>query len=130
MAETPLRQLSPRERQVMDALYRLGRGTVREIQDDLDDDEASYSAIRATLRILEEKGQVRHRADGPRYVYRPVIGQETARRRALSHLVKTFFDGSAEEAAVALLRMSEPEAGGDELSELAERIDAARKEGR
>lgn len=125
----PLRRLSPRERQVMDALYRLGHATVKEIVEAVDDG-ATYSAVRAALRVLQEKGQVRHAQDGPRYVYRPVVAPETARRRALSHLVETFFDGSAEEAAVALLKMSDETPTDDARARLVERIERARKEGR
>lgn len=125
----PLRELSPRERQVMDALYRLDEATVSEILDELED-PPSYSAVRAVLRVLEEKGHVRHRQDGPRYVYRPTIAAEKARRNALSHLVRTFFDGSAERAAVALLEMSDTELPDEVVERLAERVERAKKEER
>lgn len=124
-----LMELSPRERQVMDAIYRLGRGTVAEIIDQMED-PPSYSAVRAVLRVLEEKGQVRHHADGPRYVYRPAVEAERARRSALRHLVRTFFDGRAEEAALALLKMSDAEVSEGEIARLAERVEKARREGR
>lgn len=124
-----LRELSPRERQVMDALYRRDEATVSEILDELED-PPSYSAVRAVLRVLEEKGHVRHRQDGPRYVYRPTIAAEKARRNALSHLVRTFFDGSAERAAVALLEMSDTELPDEVVERLAERVERAKKEGR
>lgn len=125
----PLRELSPRERQVMDALYRRDEATVSDILDELED-PPSYSAVRAVLRVLEEKGHVRHRQDGPRYVYRPTIAAEKARRNALSHLVRTFFDGSAERAAVALLEMSDTELPDEVVERLAERVERAKKEGR
>lgn len=129
MPQKPLRELSPRERQVMDALYRLESATVNEILDAMED-PPSYSAVRAVLRVLEEKRQVRHSQDGPRYVYRPVVEPERARTRALSHVVKTFFDGRADEAALALLKMSDAEVTDDEVRRLATRIDEARREGR
>ena len=87
MGERVLSELSPRERQMVDALYRLGRATVREVIDAIDG-PPSYSAVRATLRVLEEKGVVRHEQDGPRYVYLPVVQRETARRQALRRLVE------------------------------------------
>ncbi|MGH7403849.1 MAG: BlaI/MecI/CopY family transcriptional regulator [Candidatus Rokuibacteriota bacterium] len=129
MTGKTLSELSPRERQMVDALYRLGRATVREVIDAIDD-PPSYSAVRATLRVLEEKGVVRHEQDGPRYVYLPVVQRETARRQALRRLVQTFFDGSAEQAAVTLLRMSDGEVADDEMERMVERIRQARNGGR
>ncbi|MGH7573008.1 MAG: BlaI/MecI/CopY family transcriptional regulator [Gemmatimonadota bacterium] len=129
MTGKALTELSPRERQMVDALYRLGRATVREVIDAIDD-PPSYSAVRATLRVLEEKGVVRHEQDGPRYVYLPVVQRETARRQALRRLVQTFFDGSAEQAAVTLLRMSDGEVADDEMERMVERIRQARNGGR
>src|SRR5919106_6368802 len=94
--------LSRRERQIMDVLYTNGRATAAEVQ--LAMPEApSYSAVRAMLRILEEKGHVRHDQDGPRYVYLPTVPRENAKRSALRHMLHTFFDGSAEQAISALL---------------------------
>lgn len=121
--------LSPRERQIMDVLYREGEATVSEVIEGMTS-PPSYSAVRATLRVLEEKGEVVHREEGRRYVYMPSEATEKARSRALAHVVRTFFDGEAERAAVALLRMSEVELGDDDLARLAERIERARKEGR
>ena len=129
MRERSLSELSPRERQMVDALYRLGRATVREVMDAIDE-PPSYSAVRATLRILEEKGVVRHEQDGPRYVYLPVVQRETARRQALRRLVQTFFDGSAEQAAVTLLGMSDGELSDDEVDRLVGKIRQARNGGR
>jgi predicted transcriptional regulator len=114
---------------MVDALYRLGRATVREVVDAIDE-PPSYSAVRATLRVLEEKGVVRHEQDGPRYVYLPVVQRDTARRQALRRLVQTFFDGSAEQAAVTLLRMSDGELSEDDVDRLVGRIRQARNGGR
>lgn len=128
MSERSLSELSPRERQMVDALYRLGPATVREVVDAIDE-PPSYSAVRATLRVLEEKGVVRHEQDGPRYVYLPVVQRDTARRQALRRLVQTFFDGSAEQAAVTLLRMSDGELSDDDVDRLVGRIRQARNGG-
>lgn len=129
MPSKTLMELSPRERQVMDAIYRLGRGTVAEIMDEMED-PPSYSAVRAVLRVLEEKGHAVHGQDGPRYVYRPAVEAERARRSALKHLVRTFFDGRPEAAALALLKMSDTEVSPAEIQRLAARVEAARREGR
>jgi predicted transcriptional regulator len=129
MPSPTLLELSPRERQVMDAIYRLGRGTVAEIIDEMED-PPSYSAVRAVLRVLEEKGHAIHEQDGPRYVYRPAIAPDRARKSALKHLVRTFFDGQPEAAALALLKMSDAEVSPAEIERLAERVEAARREGR
>lgn len=129
MDEKPLSELSPRERQMVDALYRLGRATVREVIDAIED-PPSYSAVRATLRVLEEKGVVRHEQDGPRYVYLPVVQRDTARRQALRRLVQTFFDGSVEQAAVTLLKMSDGELSDDDVDRLVGKIRQARNGGR
>ena len=129
MSNRTLMELSPRERQVMDALYRLGRGTVTEIMREMKD-PPSYSAVRAVLRVLEDKDQVSHAQDGPRYVYRPAVERDRARRTALRHLVRTFFDGQPEAAALALLRMSDGEVTDQEIQRIAARIEDARREGR
>jgi predicted transcriptional regulator len=120
--------LSKRERQIMELLYRLGQATAAEVQTNLPD-PPSYSAVRATLRILEEKGHVRHDQDGPRYVFVPTVGQEKAKRSALQHLIHTFFDGSTEQAVATLLDESASELSREELNHLAELIDKARKKG-
>lgn len=125
----PINELSRRERQIMDVLYRRGAASVAEVMEEMPD-APSYSAVRATLRVLEEKGQVFHVHDGPRYVYQPSLEPERARRAALDHLVSTFFDGSAEEAVVALLRMEDAAVGTGEIARLRERIRQAREEGR
>jgi predicted transcriptional regulator len=121
--------LSRRERQIMDVLYRLGESTVAEVMEQLPD-PPSYSAIRATMRILEEKGHLAHREDGPRYVYAPSVERESARSAALDHLVETFFDGSTEDALVALLRKSDLELSEEQMQRLAREIGRAGREGR
>ncbi|MEO6066358.1 MAG: BlaI/MecI/CopY family transcriptional regulator, partial [Gemmatimonadales bacterium] len=92
-----LPRLTRRERQIMDVLFRQGEATVTEVMEALPD-PPSYSAVRATLRILEEKGHIRHREEGPRYVFLPKVEPQRARRAALEHLLDTFFAGSAEQA--------------------------------
>src|SRR3954469_12868431 len=96
MSETAS-QLSRRERQIMDVIYRRGQATAAEVLEDMPD-PPSYSAVRAMLRLLEEKGHVRHEQDGPRYVFLPTLHRDRASRSALTHVVRTFFDGSATEA--------------------------------
>ena len=120
--------LSRRERQIMDVLYTNGRATAAEVQ--LAMPEApSYSAVRAMLRILEEKGHVRHDQDGPRYVYLPTVPRENAKRSALRHMLHTFFDGSAEQAISALLDEPSSKLSDAELDRLARLIDGARRAG-
>jgi predicted transcriptional regulator len=128
MTTTAHRDLSRRERQILDILYQKGRATAAEVQADLPE-PPSYSAVRALLRILEEKGHVKHEQDGPRYVYLPTVARDNAKRSALRHILQTFFDGSAEQAISALL--DEPSTGlsRDELDRLATLIDGARKSG-
>ncbi len=121
-------QLSRRERQIMDIIYRLGRASTAEVLADLPD-PPSYSAVRALLRILEQKGHLVHEQDGPRYLYRPTVPREAARRDALQRLVETFFGGSAEGAMAALLKL-EPDLDEDSLRRLEQVIRKAREEGR
>jgi len=92
-------------------------------------DPPSYSAVRAMLRILEEKGHVRHEQDGPRYVYRPTLARDSAKRSAMRHMLQTFFDGSAEQAISALLGDSSAKLSDAELDRLARMIDQARRSG-
>ena len=129
MADQPQSLLSRRERQIMDVIYRLGQATAQEVVDNLND-PPSYSAVRGLLRILEEKGHVKHRQDGPRYVYHPTVPREKARESALKQLVRTFFQDSPEEAVAALLGMSAAKLKDEDLDRLAELIERARKEGR
>lgn len=121
--------LSRRERQIMDVLFALGQGTVGDVLERIPD-PPSYSAVRAAMRVLEEKGQVEHLQDGPRYLYRPVVARESARSAALGHLVRTFFGGSIDAAAAALLGMRNQKMTDADLRRLAEQVDAARDEGR
>ena len=128
MTEGPLPKLSRRERQIMDVLYQHSNATVAEVMSALPD-PPSYSAVRATLRVLEEKGHVRHEADGPRYVYVPAVPPDQARQSALTHVLKTFFNGSAEQAVVTLLEMSDSELSEADFERLAQRVRASRAEG-
>lgn len=121
--------LSRRERQVMDILYRHGEATVAEVMADLPD-PPTYSAVRSILRILMEKQLITHREDGPRYVYLPAVNTEAARDDALKHVIRTFFDGSAEQAVAAVLRVSDAKLSDKEIEQLRERIKQARVSGR
>ena len=121
--------LTRREREIMDILHRRGRATAHEVQAELPD-PPSYSAVRALLRLLEERGHVRHTQEGQHYVYRPAVGRSDARRTALAHVVKTFFAGSVEEAVAALVESPRTRLSRDELDRLSDLIDRAKKEGR
>ena len=122
-----MQTLSRRERQILDILYGRGRATAAEIQAALPD-APGYSAIRALLRILEDKGHVRHLEDGPRYVYAPRVRRQRARTAAVKHLLETFFDGSAAEAAAILVDGAASKMSADELDRLQALIEKARKE--
>lgn len=121
------RNLSRRERQMMDILYARGRATAAEIHEALPD-APTYSAVRAKLRVLEEKGHVRHEEEALRYVYVPTMPRETARRSALRHVVSTFFEGSVEQAVAALLDLSTTKLNDRELDRIAGLIEEAKKE--
>lgn len=121
--------LSRRERQIMDSIYARGSATVAEVQEDLPS-PPSYSAVRAMLRKLEDKGHLRHAQDGARYVYVATTPREEAREPALERLVRTFFDGSVSKTVAALLDRRAAELSDDELARLAELVDRARKGGR
>jgi len=129
MADPLTSQLSRRERQIMDVIYRHGKVTAAEVLAELPD-PPSYSAVRAMLRLLEDKGHVRHEQDGPRYVYLPTVNRDKARKSAMRHLVRTFFDGSTEDAVAALLQNDSGGMSEDELGRLSKLIDSAKKEGR
>lgn len=118
-------ELSRRERQIMDVLYRHPGPSVAEIRERLPN-APSYSAVRAVLRILEEKGHVRHEARDLHYVYFPTVSRERVRHRALRHVVETFFDGSAADAVASLLHPSTEEISEDELDRISELIAKAR----
>lgn len=122
----PPLDLSRRERQIMDAIYRRGSATAAEITGDLPDPPTS-TAVRTMLRILEDKGHLTHEQDGLRYVYRAVVDREQARQSVISHMVKTFFDGSAEQAMATLIDRSGSELTDEELGRLAGLIAKARK---
>ena len=128
MTPQPHLDLSRRERQIIDILYSQGRATAAEVQSALPD-PPSYSAVRAMLRILEDKGHVRHEQDGPRYVYLPTIARDNAKKSAMRHMLQTFFDGSASQAISALLDDPRATFSEGELDRLAKMIDKARKAG-
>lgn len=119
--------LSRRERQIMDVIYQRGQATAAEVADAIPD-PPSYSAVRALLRILEEKGFLRHEQQGLRYVFIPTVARDRARRSALKGLVKTFFDGSVEQTVAALI--GNQKLSDEELERLSKLIEHARKEGR
>lgn len=129
MTESARADLSRRERQIMDIIFRTGRATVTEVMEQLDD-PPSYSGVRALLRVLVEKGHLRYVQEGPRYVYLSTLPRERARVGALKQVVQTFFDGSASQAVAALLDAQRSRLSKAELDKLARLIDQARKEGR
>jgi predicted transcriptional regulator len=126
MATPPL---SRREREIMEILYGAEGLTAAEVRERMAD-APGYSAVRALLRILEEKGHVRHEERGPRYVFSPVVSRAKARKSAIKSLVQTFFGGSPEQAVAALIDESRAQLSRAELDRLADLIAAARKEGR
>ena len=119
--------LARRERQIMDVLYRLGRATAAEVQENLPG-EPNYSTVRTQLRVLEEKGHVVHEDDGVRFTYLPAVPRRAARKSALRHLVETFFDGSAEQVVAAVLGGEGARISEDELDRIAELVAKAKKE--
>jgi predicted transcriptional regulator len=122
-----LAALGRRERQIMDVIHRRGRATAAEVLEDLED-APSYSAVRGMLRLLEDKGYVRHRWDGPRYVYLPTADPDHVRKSAVRHLLRTFFSNSVEAAVAAMLDVSENAPTDEELKRLRKLIDDARRE--
>ena len=129
MAQDESVHLSRRERQIMDLLFRVGRATAADVLGGIPD-PPSYSAVRAMLRTLEEKGHVRHEEEGRAYVYVPTLRVESARRTALAHLLRTFFDKSAEQAVAALLDLKGTKMAEAELDRMADLIEQAKQEGR
>jgi predicted transcriptional regulator len=123
------KNLSRRERQIMDVIYELQEATVNQVLERLPS-PPSYSAVRALLRVLEHKGHLSHRQDGPRYVYAPTLPRDRARRSALSHLLKTFFDNSTEDVVAALLDISEENLSEEDYRRLMDLLQKAQKEGR
>src|SRR5579884_926311 len=121
--------LSRRERQILDILYRLGKASASEVRESLDD-PPSYSAVRALLRVLEDKGHVKHERDGLKYVYVPTVNPDKAKRSAMKHLLDTFFGGSPEQIVAALLDVSSRRLTREELDRMAEMIEKAKQEGK
>jgi predicted transcriptional regulator len=118
---------SRREREIMDALYKLGKASAAQILEQIPN-PPTYTAVRTHLTILEKKGHVRHGSDGPRYIYEPLVAREQMGRRAIDTLLKTFYGNSVERVVAALLAQEDIEA--DELDRLARLIEKAREEGR
>jgi predicted transcriptional regulator len=127
MSDLP--KLTRREREIMDIIFRRGEATVSDVMEGMAD-PPSYSAVRATMRILEEKGHLRHREDGPRYVYLPAVTADQARSAALAHLLDTFFAGSAQQAVMALAELKDAALTPEQLERLAEQIRRTGEEGR
>lgn len=121
--------LSRREREILNVLYRKGRATAAEVQEEMAD-PPSYSAVRAMLRILEDKGHAMHEQDGPRYVYLPAVSRDRAKRSALRHLLSTFFENSPEQAISALLGDASSKLSPEDLDRISALVEKARKEGR
>jgi len=121
--------LSRRERQIMDIIYKRAQATATEVMENLPD-PPGYSAVRAMLRLLEEKGYLKHQQDGLRYVYLPTVSREKARQSALKQMLQTFFDDSTEDAVATLLGISKAKLSKADLDRLSKLIDEARKEGR
>lgn len=119
--------LSRRERQIMDLLFAAGSASGQEIQQQMPD-PPSYSTVRTILRVLERKGYVRHREEGLRYVYEPAVARDVARKSAVQRLLRTFFDGSAQQAVAALLDPKVSRISRQQLDEIAELVERARKE--
>ena len=123
------KNLRRRERQIMDIIYRKGQATAAEVMENLPD-PPGYSAVRAMLKILEDKGHLRHKQQGPRYVFLPKVSREKAKRSAVKHLLQTFFDGSAASAVATLLDVSRSDLSNADLDRLNNLISQAKKEGR
>jgi predicted transcriptional regulator len=120
---------SRREREILDALYKLGKASAAEIREQIPD-APTYTAIRTHLSILEKKGHVRHTSDGTRYIYEPLVGREQMGRRAIDSLLKTFFDNSVERAVAAMLTREDADIPREDLDRLAHLIEKAKREGR
>jgi predicted transcriptional regulator len=123
------KNLSRRERQIMDIVYELEKASVAHVLERIPN-PPSYSTVRALLRVLEEKGHLKHKQEGPRYIYFPTLSREEARQNALMHIMKTFFDGSTEDVVSALLNISEDKLSEIDYKRLTELIKKAQKEGR
>jgi predicted transcriptional regulator len=121
--------LSRRERQILDILYQRGRASASEVRETMGD-APSYSAVRTLLRVLEEKGHVRHRTEGLKYVYVPTVAREKAKRTVVKHLLETYFNGSPEQIVAALLDVSSTRLTREELDRMTEMIEKAKREGK
>ncbi len=121
--------LSRRERQIMDILYQRGKASASEVREAMEA-APGYSAVRAMLRVLEEKGHVKHQAEGLKYVYVPVVARDKAKRSAVKHVMETFFNGSAEQIVAALLDVSSTRLTREELDRMSEMIEQAKQEGK
>src|SRR5947209_543501 len=121
--------LSRRERQIMDILYQRGKSSATEVREAMPD-APSYSAVRAMLRVLEDKGHIRHQAEGLKYVYIPTVTRDKAKRSAVKHLLDTFFNNSPEQIVAALLDVSATRMTNEELDRMAEMIEKAKREGK
>jgi BlaI family penicillinase repressor len=121
--------LSRRERQIMDILYQRGKASASDVRQTMEA-APGYSAVRAMLRVLEEKGHVKHQAEGLKYVYVPVVARDKAKRSAVKHVMETFFNGSAEQIVAALLDVSSTRLTREELDRMSEMIEQAKKEGK
>jgi BlaI family penicillinase repressor len=124
-----MQSLSRREREMMDIIFRASKATAGEVMEAMAE-PPSYSAVRATLRVLEQKGLLRHEDDGTRYVYRPTLNRDKARQSALDHLLATFFDGSVANVVATLIERSGEDLSGDDLDHISKLIEHAKKEGR
>ncbi|MEE9127083.1 MAG: BlaI/MecI/CopY family transcriptional regulator [Planctomycetota bacterium] len=129
MAAPPPKDLTRREREVIDIIYRLGQATANEVMAEMED-PPSYSSVRSVLRHLENKGHLTHEADGARHVYTPVVRRDRASRSALKHLLATFFDDSPEQVVTALLDVSKSKLSKEELAKIDKLVKQAKREGR
>ena len=121
--------LSRRERQIMDILYQRGKASASEVREAMEA-APGYSAVRAMLRVLEEKGHVKHQAEGLKYVYVPTVARDKAKRSAVKHVMETFFNGSAEQIVAALLDVASTRLTREELDRMSEMIEKAKEEGK
>ncbi len=124
-----LARLSRRERQIMDILYQRGKASASEVREAMED-APSYSAVRAVLRVLEEKGHVKHQAEELKYVYVPTVNRDKAKRSAVKHLLDTFFSDSPKQIVAALLDVSSQRLTREDLDQMAEMIEKAKREGK
>ena len=122
-------RLSKREQQIMDIIYKEGPCSATEIHK-LMPDPPSYSAVRAMLKVLIDKKHLKHKLDGIKYIYSPTVNVEKAKKSALTDVLKTFFEGSAQNAVATLIDMSKDEMGKDDFEALSKMIEEAKKEGR